>query len=75
MREAGEPSTGVVTVLCRECVRPPGDGHGRTTRGPAQRWAKPGRIAKGRANEGCPKSAARDSIKAGAPHWTPARLA
>jgi hypothetical protein len=45
------------------CARPTGDTHGLTTRGPAQRRGAQG---EGRAQGGCPRSAAKSSIKAGA---------
>src|SRR5215210_8941035 len=68
--EADEPSTEVrltevvAKTLCTG-ARPTGGSHDRTTRGPAQRWAKPGRKAQAaRERESTKKSAAKDSIKA-----------
>ena len=49
----------------RRCARPTGGTHGRTTDAPAQRR---GAQSEGRAKTGHPKSAARDSIKAGVLH-------
>jgi small subunit ribosomal protein S6 len=71
MIEAGAPSTGRSQALFPECARPTGGSHGRTARGPAQR----GEGARRRPRQGgVPKSAANDSIKAGARKTSPARL-
>ena len=60
--EAGEPST--VVGCSPECARPTEGSHGRTTRGPAQRWAKPGRKARRPRLRGY-KGAAKGIIEAG----------
>src|SRR5215211_8210380 len=70
MIEADAPSTEEVVCRLAERARPTGGSHGRTTRGPAQRVEG----AKRRPRQGgVPKSAAKDSIKAGArkprPDW------
>jgi hypothetical protein len=56
---------GGVAVRCVVVYAPHRGCHGLTTRGPAHRFKG---ASEGRAGEGCPKSAAKDSIEAGVLH-------
>jgi hypothetical protein len=62
MREAGAPSTEEVVAVHRDCARPTGGSHVRTTESPVQRGE--GAKRRPRCRMG-PPSAAEDSIEAG----------